>query len=147
MMSDMNVLFICAQNVGRSQMAAELFNKLSTKGHADSVGTTVESPGQTLGERAVHSDGAKHVLTVLDEEEINVRNNKRTLLTEDMLSTYDYVGVMAERDTWPAYLAEGTKVVYWDIADPRFKGLETTRKTRDEIKQRVAAFIQQHDLS
>lgn len=127
-------------------MAAKLFNKLSTKGYAVSAGTAVKEFNQTLRERAVHSEGAKHVLTVLDEEGINARDNKRTPLTEDMLSKYDHIVVMAERSTWPEYLIENSNITYWDIADPRFKGLEATRKTRDEIKQKVTAFIKHYDL-
>lgn len=139
----MKVLFVCTQNVGRSQMAAELYNKLTKTSDAASAGTAVGEPGQTLRERAAMSEGAQNVLTVLDEESIDIRDNIRTQLTEDMLNSYDPIIVMAERNTWPSYLEESDKTIYWDIADPRFKGLSSTRATRDEIKQKIISLITQ----
>ena len=139
----MKILFVCAQNVGRSQMAAALFNKYSRTAEADSAGTNVQEPGQRIGERAQISEGANNVLRVLDEENLDIRANERRPLTEDMLAGYDKIIVMAEQETVPAYLKNSAKTEYWRIDDPRHKGLDATRQTRDEIKAKVLQLIEQ----
>lgn len=135
------VLFVCTQNRGRSQMAAELFNKYTEKGHADSVGTKVETPGATIEARAKISEGAQNILTVMSEEGLDLSKNLQTQITEVMLNMYDKIVVMAEPETIPTYLQTNSKFEYWDIEDPRFKGLEGTRNTKDEIKQKVLKLL------
>lgn len=139
----MNVLFVCTQNVGRSQMAAALFNSLTGhEAHADSAGTRVgDEAGQTLAERAIQHEGAQHVLTVMREEGIDIRGRKRRNISEDLLDTYDEIVVMAEPDTIPKYLHDHPRAVYWDVPDPRFKGLDGARATRDDLKRRVVDLI------
>lgn len=137
----MNVLFVCTQNVGRSQMAAALYNSLSDDGHASSVGTRVDQPGQTLHQRAEHSTGAQDVLQAMEEEGIDISRRTRHALSAEMLGDYDQIIVMAEADTIPHYLHDHPKAVYWDIPDPRFSGLDATRETRDELKRKVVDLI------
>jgi protein-tyrosine-phosphatase len=131
------VLFVCAQNVGRSQTAAALFNKYAKVGHADSAGTRVEKPGETIAERAQYSNGAKNVLESLQEEDIDIAHSKRTLVTENMIKKYDKVIVMAEPDAIPGWLRDSRNFEYWQIDDPRYKGLEETKKTQALIKEKV----------
>ena len=133
----MNVLFICAQNVGRSQTAAALFNKYFPESHADSAGTNVEKPGETIAERAEYSDGAKHVVSCLKEEGLDISEKVRTLVTPEMLNGYDRIINMAEPEKTPTWLRDNPKVEYWEIEDPRFKNLEETVKMQAEIKQRL----------
>ena len=91
------VLFVCAQNVGRSQTAAALFNKYKhdAESHAGSAGTRVEKPGETIAERTVYSDGAKNVVASLNEEGIDITGSTRTQIEPEMLDQYDKVIVMA----------------------------------------------------
>jgi arsenate reductase (thioredoxin) len=133
----MKVLFVCTQNVGRSQMAAALYNTLSQDGHADAVGTKVDEPGQTIGERAKASQGAWNVLSVMNEIGMDLYHRKRRKLTEAMLDEYDQIIVMAEPETIPKYLHNHTRALYWDIPDPRLRGIDATRETRDELKRKV----------
>lgn len=137
----MKVLFVCTQNRGRSQMAAGLFNKYSKEVHADSAGTKVETPGDTIAERAKVSDGAQNVITVMKEEGIDVSENRQTQVTEELLSGYDKIIVMAEPETIPKYLSGDPRFEYWEIPDPRFWGLEGVRKTKNTIKQKVQKLI------
>lgn len=138
----MNVLFVCAYNVGRSQMAAALFNKHAQNGHADSAGTIVgDDHGQTITERAQNVGGAKNVISVMDEEGIDVREKTRTQIDEAMLSNYAKVIVMAEQDTIPDYLRSSDKFVYWHIEDPRTKDLDGVRAAKDDIKAKILEFI------
>jgi len=138
----MNVLFVCTQNVGRSQMAAALYNALSDDNHADSAGTRVDHEGQTLQERAQTSTGAADVLKVMREEGIDISHKHRSSVKEEMLDMYDQIIVMAEPDTIPHYLRGHPKAVYWDIPDPRFKGIDATRETRDELKRKIVELLE-----
>jgi protein-tyrosine-phosphatase len=133
----MNVLFICAQNVGRSQTAAALFNKYHPNDHAGSAGTNVEKPGETIAERAEYSDGAKHVLTCLQEEGLDISQSVRTPVTPEVLNYYDRIINMAEPEKTPDWLRDHPKYEYWEIEDPRFKSLEETVKMQAEIKRRI----------
>lgn len=138
----MNVLFVCAYNVGRSQMAAALFNKHSQNGHADSAGTIVgEGHGQTITQRAQNVGGAQNVISVMDGEGIDVREETRTQIHEAMLNNYDKVVVMAEQNTIPDWLRNSDKFVYWHIEDPRTKDLEGVKVAKEEIKAKVLEFI------
>ena len=138
----MKVLFICAQNRGRSQMAAELYNKLTHTHNADSAGTVVDTPHRSIAERAKVSDGAQNVIDVMYEEGIDVSENLQTPISEDLINQYDSVVVMAEDHTIPDYLRHHTNFIYWDVEDPAQKGFAGTRDTKELIKSRVQAFIQ-----
>jgi arsenate reductase (thioredoxin) len=139
-----NILFVCTYNVGRSQMAAALYNALAQNGRADSVGTRVEEEGQTLLERTKTVAAATDVLKVMKEENIDISHKRRHGITKEMLDDYDEIVVMADSDTIPEYLHDHPRAVYWDIPDPRFKGIDATRETRDEIKRRVVGLLQTH---
>ncbi len=141
----MNILFVCTQNVGRSQMAAALYNSLAAEGHADSAGTKVgDAEGQTLAERAKESPGARDVLTAMDDLGLDVSRKKRTQIREEQLAGYDKVVVMAEPDTIPGWLEKAENAVYWEVPDPRFSGLDATREARDAIKRNVVALLEQN---
>jgi arsenate reductase len=138
----MNVLFVCTHNVGRSQMAATLYNSLSADGHADAAGTKVDQDGETLGELAKNSPAALEVLTVMHELGFDLWHRKRHQLTKKMLSDYDLIVVMADVNTIPKYLHNHPKAVYWEVADPRLKGVDATRETRDELKRHVVSLLE-----
>jgi len=139
----MNVLFVCSQNVGRSQMAAALYNVLATDGHADAAGIRVgDAEGQTLGERAKESEGAQDVLTAMEDLRVDLSHEKRKQLHKEQLADYDLVVVMSEPEIIPDWLEKADNAVYWDIPDPRFSGLDATRVARDAIKRDVVALLQ-----
>jgi protein-tyrosine-phosphatase len=137
----MKVLFVCAQNVGRSQMAAAFYNQMTGTADADSAGTNVDTPGQTLLERAGGVSAADKLLKAMDEEGIDLRAKVRTALQEDMLKQYDLVINMAEPERTPDYLAHYPGCVRWDIVDPRGKDEHTLLEVRDQIKHRVQHLI------
>jgi arsenate reductase len=137
----MKVLFVCRANTGRSQMAEELFNSLSQKGHADSAGVEVDRNGQTIEERIIEKPNARYVKDVMNEIGIDISNNIRTQLTPNMLEDFDKVVVMAEPEITPNYLIKSPKYVYWKVDDPLGSSLENTRKTRDEIKEKVFSLL------
>lgn len=122
-------------------MAAELFNKLTNSQDADSAGTSVVTPGQTLAERAEESKGAANVIRVMLEEGIDVSENIQEQVTKDMLDHYNHVIVMAETNTIPGFVKNSPKFIYWHIEDPALKELDDTRETKEAIKSLVKNFI------
>lgn len=137
------VLFVCVYNVGRSQMAAALYNKLVSDGsHADSAGVQVERPGETISERASYMPPAQNVIDVMLEEGVDISQSYRTQLERDRLASYDAVIVMAEPELIPEWLKNTKGYEYWKMEDPREKGYDATKLTRDMIKERVIKLIE-----
>lgn len=137
----MNVLFVCVNNIGRSQMAAALCNKYAKAGHAASAGTMVgNDDGQTIAERATTSPGAQHVIDILKEEGVDISANRRTQVRETMLEEYDKIIVMAEKETIPGFL-HGDNVVRWHIDDLEVKNLANTKALKEEIKAKVLQLV------
>lgn len=134
----MKVLFICHQNVGRSQMAKAFYNHLSKSSDAEAAGTSVDVPGQTIAERKRASDSKNfYVLDVMNEVGIDMSQATRIPLTEEMHRQYDIIVSMEKRENTPEWLLNSPKYVYWDVPDPRGQDLVRTRATRDDITQRV----------
>lgn len=129
----MKILFVCRGNVGRSQMAAEFYNKLYP-GDAESAGTIVDLPGQKLKDRRKLVE----VVVVMKEYGIDMSENQRTQLTSAMLDKYDKIIVMAEPETIPDYLHGNSRVEIWNVEDAKDKPLDKARIIRDQIKELIA---------
>lgn len=123
-------------------MAAAFYNQLSPNEPADSAGTNVDLPGQTLEERsggATSKAGA--LIEAMDEMGIDMRGKVRTPVTEEMLRAYDRVINMAEPEKTPDFLRVHPGYEYWLIHDPRNEGVDELRHIRDQIKQRVVELV------
>lgn len=143
----MNILFICRANVGRSQMAEALFNKLSGKHHSESAGTSVDNnrgkTGQTLEEFARDIDHkADNVIKVLKEEGIDVSKNRRTQLQESMLEKFDKVFVLCDEKECPDYLLNNDKVKFCFVTDAKGTDYDFHIKIREEIKKLVKSILE-----
>jgi len=138
----MKILFVCKQNVGRSQMAKAFYNQLTSSDDADAAGVVVNEPGQTLLERKATSSSKNFfVLDVMNEKGIDMSTFVRQPLSEDALSKYDRIISMALKEDTPTWLLESPKYTYWDVTDPRGQNSERTREVRDEIEARVRSLI------
>ena len=138
----MKILFVCQQNVGRSQIAKAFYNKLTHSQSADSAGTHVHEPGQTIRERKAASASKNfYVLDVMRDVGIDMSDYKRQPLDEQHLSNYDMVVSMADKKDTPGWLLRSPKYRYWDVTDPRGQDYEFTAKVRDDIKARVQSLI------
>ena len=114
----MNVLFVCRQNAGRSQIAQALYERRG--GSARSAGTT---PAQH-----VHPEVAQLM------PELAERVPKK-LETADA-EWADIVVTMGCGDACP--VIPGKRYVDWELQDPAGQDAATVKKIRDEIERRVA---------
>lgn len=132
----MNILFVCQANVGRSQVAMELYRKKG--GQASSAGTRVDAPGATLAERP----GAFNIVKIMNEDYgIDMMHNIRTQISEKNVEGYDKIIVMAEHNTIPEWLFDDKRVELWLVDDPKGQDISTTRRIVQEIKQKVDSLV------
>ncbi len=132
----MKVLFVCSGNIGRSQMAMEYFKKLSDHETA-SAGTMVTVPNEKIGDR----EDAQLVLEAMREDNIDMSNNRRTSINENMLNNFDKVVVMAELDSIPNWLKKSPKFIYWQIDNLYGLSLDQIIEVRNKIKHNVEKLI------
>ena len=122
------VLFVCVHNAGRSQMAAGLV-KLRSQGrvHVRSAGS---APAEEINPAAVRA---------MAELGVDLNEEFPKPLTNDAVSAADVVITMGCGDVCPIY--PGKRYEDWELEDPDGKDLETVRRIRDEIDQRVQQLI------
>ena len=138
----MKVLFVCRQNVGRSQMAKAIYNKITKSNDASSAGTHVLEVGQTLSERKkVSASKNFFVLDVMNDIGIDMSHYKRFALDKALLGQYDLIISMAKKDDTPEWLLDDPNYRFWDVADPRGMNYVKTSEVRDEITRRVNELI------
>jgi len=117
----MNVLFVCVQNAGRSQMAQALF---------EARGGTARSAGSNPGTR-VHPE----VVEAMREVSLDVSGRVPRGLDRSDVEWADLVVTMGCGDACP-YIP-GKQYVDWDLPDPAGKSLDEVRAVRDEIARRL----------
>jgi len=123
------VLFVCVQNAGRSQMAAALLT-VEAKGriHVRSAGSLP----------AAELDPA--VVTVMSEMGLDLSRNYPKPLTDDVVRASDVVITMGCGDSCPIY--PGKRYEDWDLPDPADQPLQTVREIRDQIHDRVKTLVE-----
>jgi ArsR family transcriptional regulator len=122
------VLFVCVQNAGRSQLAAALLKQLA----GDRVGV------RTAGSNpAVSVRGA--IVTALDEVGVPIGGEFPKPLTDEIVRAADVVVTMGCGDACPVY--PGKVYLDWPIEDPVGLPLAAVRGIRDEIDFRVRELL------
>ena len=127
------VIFACVHNAGRSQMAAAFFNQLADQDKARAV-----SAGTHPGPR-VHPE----VLAAMKEVGVDLSSAKPQLLTTELAAGARHLVTMGCGEECPHM--PGLQVEDWPLPDPKGQPIERVREVRDEIRQRVAAFVKDHD--
>ncbi len=123
------VLYVCVQNSGRSQMAAALTRHLSGgRVHVRSAGS------QPSGAGILPS-----VVTVLAEIGITVEDEFPKPLTDDVVRAADAVVTMGCGDACPLY--PGKRYLDWSLADPAHLDLDGVRAVRDAVQAHVEELI------
>ncbi len=124
----MNVLFVCVQNAGRSQMAQALFERAADGRH------DARSAGSAPAEH-VHPE----VVEAMREVGIDVADRVPRALERSDAEWADVVVTMGCGDACP--FIPGKRYVDWQLDDPAGKTVAATREIRDEIARRVDVFV------
>jgi protein-tyrosine-phosphatase len=122
------VLFVCVHNAGRSQMAAGLL-KLRSEGRIN-----VRSAGSTPAEEINPS-----AVAALEELGIDMSEAFPKPLTDEVVRAADVVITMGCGDACPIY--PGKRYEDWRLDDPAGQDLETVRRIRDDLDQRIQELI------
>ena len=122
------VLFVCVHNAGRSQMAAGFLRTLG--GDRVQVLSAGSAPGQTVNPVAVEA---------MAEEGIDISGAIPTLLTTDAVRESDVVVTMGCGDACPVF--PGKRYEDWVLEDPAGQGIESVRRIRDEIRDRIVTLL------
>jgi arsenate reductase (thioredoxin) len=122
------VLFVCVQNAGRSQMAAGLlYRRAQGRVHIRSAGS---APAEEINPAVVEA---------LAELGIDVGEEFPKPLSDEVVRAADVVITMGCGDACPIY--PGKHYEDWQVDDPEGKDLATVREIRDEIDTRVTKLL------
>jgi len=123
-------LFLCVHNAGRSQMAAALLDH-HAKGrvHVRSAGS---APTDSINPVVVQA---------LAELGIDLDQEFPKPLTDDVVAAADCVVTMGCGDACPIY--PGKRYLDWALEDPADRDLDTVRRIRDDLDDRVQVLLRQ----
>jgi arsenate reductase len=122
------VLFVCVQNAGRSQMAAGLMDKLGGgRVHVRSAGS---EPADQINPA---------VREAMAEVDVDLGKEFPKPLTDEVVRAADAVITMGCGDACPIY--PGKRYEDWELDDPADADLEGVRRIRDEIQERVETLL------
>lgn len=122
------VLFVCVQNAGRSQLAAGILRHLA--GDRVRVSSAGSAPAPAL--RSV-------IVAALDEIGVSVGGEYPKPLTDEVVRAADVVITMGCGDACPIY--PGRRYLDWDLDDPVGLPLARVREIRDDIEVRVRELL------
>ena len=122
------VLFVCTHNAGRSQMAAGLVRLRSDdRIHVRSAGST---PADEINPVAIEA---------MEELGVDMGEAFPKPLTDEVVKAADVVITMGCGDACPIF--PGKRYEDWDLEDPAGKDIQTVRRIRDELDERVQRLI------
>jgi len=126
-MVEKEILFVCVENAGRSQMAQAFAEKYGLK--SSSAGTVPSSRVNPV------------VVEAMKEKGIEISSKVPKMLTPEMINRASLVITMgcsvAQVCPKPMLAQMQKKLIDWDLKDPKGKSLDQVRLIRDEIERRV----------
>ena len=125
-----DILFVCVENAGRSQMAEAFFKKYApNKFNVISAGTIPSSQLNPL------------VVKVMKEIEIDLDDQQPKLLSNNMIDgSFKTINMgCMDKESCPSLFVKD--VLDWNISDPKEKSIDEVRKIRDQIKTEVVNLI------
>lgn len=128
------VLFVCVQNAGRSQMAAAILRHLA--GDRVHVRTAGSAPADAV---------RPAVVTALDEIGVAVGGEFPKPLTDEVVRAADVVVTMGCGDACPVY--PGRRYLDWELDDPVGLPIERVRGIRDRIEAHVRELLGSLDIA
>ncbi len=127
------ILFVCAENAGRSQMAEAFFNFYAKERNLDWI---AESSG-TMPAKQVHPE----IVETMKEKNLDItRTNPKRFLPE-RIGEYERVisfGCLVKAAFSPEVQ---NKIEEWQIDDPSGKSPEEIKMLRDEVENKVVNLI------
>jgi arsenate reductase (thioredoxin) len=127
-----NVLFVCVENAGRSQMAEGLFRKYAPSDYEPlSAGTVPKSQINPLAAEVMREIG------------IDIGTQKPKELNEEMIKNADKIINMGcmDKNFCPTLFVP--KVLDWGIEDPKGKPIEKVREIRDQIEGKIKEMVEE----
>jgi arsenate reductase (thioredoxin) len=122
------VLFVCVQNAGRSQMAAVLLDHYAEgRVHVRSAGS---EPADQIN---------PNVVKAMSELGIDISREFPKPMTDEVVKAADAVVTMGCGDACPIY--PGKRYEDWEVDDPAEADLDTVRRIRDDIDERVRRLL------
>jgi len=122
------VLFVCVHNAGRSQMAAGLLAQLAAgRVHIRTAGS---DPAAEINPAVVEA---------MAEVGVDLSKEFPKPLTDEVVRAADAVITMGCGDACPIY--PGKRYEDWELEDPQGKDVETVRRIRNQIGERVLALL------
>jgi arsenate reductase len=124
------VLFVCVQNAGRSQIAAGLLDKIAAgRVHVRSAGS---DPADDIN---------PNVRIAMEEVGVDLDKEFPKPLTDEVVRAADAVIMMGCGDACPIY--PGKRYEDWVLDDPADEDLDGVRRIRDEIEARLRALLEE----
>jgi arsenate reductase len=122
------VLFVCVQNAGRSQIAAALLDHYAEgRVHVRSAGSDP-------------ADGVNaNVVAAMRELGIDIAREFPKPMTDEVVQAADAVVTMGCGDACPIY--PGKRYEDWEVDDPAEADLDGVRRIRDDIGERVRRLL------
>lgn len=127
-LGQVEVLFVCVHNAGRSQMAAGLLDEIA---------------GGTVHVRSAGSEPADQinpaVAEAMAEVGVDISKEYPKPMTDEVVRAADAVITMGCGDACPIF--PGKRYEDWEVDDPAGRSLDQVRVIRDEIRDRVEALL------
>ena len=122
------VLFVCVENSCRSQMDEGLLRQMAVdRFQAYSAGSR---PSGQVNPVAVE---------VMKEAGIDISRQASKGFDDLSVKKFDYVVTLGCKDRCP--FVPAAQHIDWTIDDPKGKGIESFRRTRDQIRQNIRSLI------
>ena len=136
----MKVLFICKNNIARSQIARAIFNRKSHYHVAYSAGTNVGRPGESLRERN-NRKGGSLTMQVMNDNGYGIGEYVQTQIHVEKLKEYDLIVNMSGKRYTPKWLEEAPNYIYWKIRDPKNTSYDVTDSVRRQIEAKITTLL------
>ncbi|MGW7362075.1 arsenate-mycothiol transferase ArsC [Streptomyces sp. NPDC054841] len=122
------VLFVCTENAGRSQLAAALLRR------REGVAVSVHSAGSEPG-----ADISPVVRALLSEQGLSTGEEFPKPITSEVVAAADVVITLGCGDACP--VLPGRRYLNWDLPDLSGLDLESARQVRDALEARIGALV------
>ena len=127
----MKVLFLCRANIGRSQIANKLYDKIAEE---KSRGAGVKVKEERQGMKIKEVVGAENMIPCMKQAGIDISDSEVKQVTPDMVNWAEKIIIMTSKENLPDFVLESKKLEFWNVKDPKGTDLASHCKTRDQIK-------------